>query len=450
MVAAERAQPAQAAGAAAPAGSGDGNIVASLQGVLADIWNAIVSVDPRQLLISIAISFGVIVAAVIVRWVVVRLLQRLYARLMSHGEAPGEPVADLMKREAGEAEMPPGERPKLPSAVTHLLDLIIAVLAIAFIADTWGAGISALLQTGLGARIAQAAFSIGIILVLTVVAWHISGLVVTRLLVLASGSRDQERSARRLNTLVPLLRSVLQGAIGVFSALLILAQLGIDIGPLLAGAGILGLAVGFGAQTLVKDLLTGVTILLEDGATVGDVVETGGHSGVVEQMRIRIMRLRDLSGAVHLIPYSEVTTLVNYTKDFSYYLMEVGVAYREDTDEVCQVLLDLAAEMRRDAEYGPNIIDNGLEILGVDKFADSAVVIKVRLKTHAGLQWATGREFNRRMKKRFDELGIEIPFPHRTVYFGELKQGTAPPAHLTLDAADGEGLARLLPSQTQK
>jgi small conductance mechanosensitive channel len=196
--------------------------------------------------------------------------------------------------------------------------------------------------------------------------------------------------------------------------------------------------VGFGAQTLMKDLITGVTILLEDGATVGDVVEVGGHAGVVEEMRIRVMQLRDLAGTVHLIPYSEVTTIMNRTKDFSYYLMDVGVAYREDTDAVCEVLTAVCEEMRGDDAFADDI-QQPLEILGVNRFADSAVEIRARIRTIAGRQWAVGREFNRRMKKAFDERGIEIPFPHTTLYFGEPKQGTAPPARLLLSREDPPG-----------
>jgi small conductance mechanosensitive channel len=211
----------------------------------------------------------------------------------------------------------------------------------------------------------------------------------------------------------------------------------VNIGPLLAGAGILGLAIGFGAQTLVKDLITGVTILLEDGATVGDVIEVAGHAGVVEEMRIRVIQLRDLAGNVHLVPYSDVTTIKNFTKEFSYYLFEIGVAYREDTDEVCEVLKQLSDELQQDSEFGPDILEP-LEILGVDQFADSAVIIKARMKTKPIRQWAIGREFNRRMKKRFDERNIEIPFPHTTLYFGEPREGNPPPLHIARDEPAGE------------
>ena len=408
-----------------------GELVDAIGDAVKGLWETIRSIDPMQLLTSIGLSVLIVIAALVLRSLILRLLKRLYERLITGGDAPAEEVVELAETDTASDGAAVDGRDELPASIPRLINLIVAVLAVALIAETWGAGVAALLQTSLGARIVEAALAIGLILVATLVAWHVAGLVVARLLTLASGHRDEERTARRVSTLVPLLRSVLQGVIGVLAGLLILSELGVDIAPLLAGAGILGLAVGFGAQTLVKDLLTGVTILMEDGATVGDVVEVAGHSGVVEEMRVRLIRLRDLAGAVHFIPYSEVTSIINYTKDFSFALFEVGVAYREDTDEVCEALKEVTEGMRSDAVYRPDILEP-LEILGVDQFADSAVVIKVRIKTRPGRQWAIRREFNRRMKHVFDQRGIEIPFPHTTVYFGEPKEGRAPPARLAI------------------
>ena len=419
-----------------------GDLLSGVTELLENAWRAIVQVDPLDLLTSIGISLVIVVVALLIRWLTVRLLRKLYGRLTGRGdpeqEPSAEPAADGAVAESDyqyDYQSDEERRGELPRAVVRVVNLIVGVLTVALIAETWGAGFGKLLQTDLGARIVQAGLAIGLILVFTLIAWHVAGIVVARLLTLASGSSDAERTARRLDTLVPLLRSVLQGIIGVLAGLLILSELGIDIGPLLAGAGILGLAVGFGAQTLVKDLLTGVTILLEDGATIGDVVEVAGHIGVVEEMSIRTMRLRDLAGAVHLVPYSEVTTIINYTQDYSYFLTDVGVAYREDTDQVCEVLTEIAAELRQDPDYRAEVLED-LEILGVDKFADSAVLIRARLKTQPGQQWRVGREFNRRMKRSFDERGIEIPFPHTTLYFGEPKEGLPPPARVLMANAE--------------
>jgi small conductance mechanosensitive channel len=234
--------------------------------------------------------------------------------------------------------------------------------------------------------------------------------------------------------LLPLLRNVLFLTIAVMVVLVILSEIGINIGPLLAGAGIAGLAIGFGSQKLVQDVITGAFILFEDSVAVGDVVQVAGIGGLVEAISLRSIRLRDLSGNVHTIPFSSVATVTNMTKVYSYYLFDVGVAYRENVDEVIGVLRNIGAEMQEDAAFRTKILEP-LEVLGVDSFADSAVIIKARIKTRPIEQWSVGREFNRRMKIKFDELGIEIPFPHRTIYMGELKDGTSPP--LNLRTVDG-------------
>jgi len=424
----------QAEAPATPNELGATDVVTWVRAWLTDIWKTITAIDPREIVIAGLLTIAILIGAVALRWLLLRLLRRLYQRLQSGTPEPAAGAGDSAdgvqtgmdgdQASSGAAELPP--------TLVRLVNLVVAVIAVALIAETWGAGVGQLLQSDLGARLIEAALSIGMILVITSVLWNVSGIVVRRALTLGTGRQDRERTARRLDTLAPLLRSVLQVTIGVLSGLLILSELGINIGPLLAGAGILGLAVGFGAQTLVKDLITGVTILLEDSASVGDVVEIAGHAGAVEEMRIRVIQLRDLGGDVHLIPYSEVTSIINKTKDFSYYLMDVGVAYREDTDEVCGVLHEVCETLRQDETFGPDI-QNELEILGVNRFADSAVEIRARIRTNPGRQWAVGRQFNRRMKKAFDERGIEIPFPHTTLYFGEPKSGSAPPARLAVE-----------------
>ena len=418
--------------------------------IFTDVRDRVLAIEPRRALIAGTVSAAILIGAFLLRWLLLVLMRKLYARLTGPrparrpgGEEAGSSSAtgeEADTERAGDENRPEaveGERVELPPTISRLLTLIIGVAAVILIAETWGAGIGGLLATDIGSRLAETVIAVGLILMVTVLLWNAADLVIQRLLRVATRSLDRERSARRLDTLVPLLRSVLQAAIGVLAALLLLSELGVNIGPLLAGAGILGLAIGFGAQTLVKDLITGVTILLEDGATVGDVVEVAGHAGVVEEMRIRVIQLRDLAGNVHLVPYSDVTTIKNFTKEFSYYLFEIGVAYREDTDEVCGVLRELSDEMQQDEQYGPDIMEP-LEILGVDQFADSAVIIKARMKTKPIRQWAIGREFNRRMKKRFDERDIEIPFPHTTLYFGEPKAGTPPPLHVARDAPAGQ------------
>ena len=225
-------------------------------------------------------------------------------------------------------------------------------------------------------------------------------------------------AVKRAETLVRLLRQAVIIVVWVITFLLILRQLGVDIGPVLASAGIVGVAVGFGAQHLVRDVITGFFIILENQVRVGDVAIINGTGGLVERINFRTIVLRDLSGTVHTFPNGTINTLANMTREWSAFVFNIGVAYKEDTDKVVEILKRVGAELRQDPKFGPLMIDD-VEIFGVDQFADSAVVIKGRTRTLPIKQWDVGREFQRRVKKAFDQAGIEIPFPHMSVYFGE-------------------------------
>jgi small conductance mechanosensitive channel len=233
----------------------------------------------------------------------------------------------------------------------------------------------------------------------------------------AAGAAPDDRS-RRARTLCVLARRVLNAVIGGVAALMILREAGLDVTPILAGAGVVGLAVGFGAQTLVRDLISGVFMILEDQIRVGDVAVIDGTGGLVESIGLRTTVLRDLSGVVHVFPNGSIARLSNMTKEFSYAVLDVGVAYKEDTDRVVGVLRAVGGDLRDDPEFGAAILEP-LEVLGVDGFGDSQVTIKIRFKTMPLEQWRVGRELRRRIKKAFDAQGIEIPFPHVSVYFGE-------------------------------
>lgn len=318
--------------------------------------------------------------------------------------------------------------PILTRVLRGLLWLIVAL----GILQIWGLDTLIWLTEGSGRRLTGAAITIGLVVLVSVVVWEVTSTKIQQYFSETDADGNIIERSARAKTLLPLMRNVLLVALIIIVTLIVLAEIGVNIAPLLAGAGVIGLAIGFGSQKLVQDVITGAFILFEDTMAVGDVVQVGGHAGVVESLSIRSLRLRDLSGSVHTVPFSSVDTIVNMTKDFSYYLMEVGVAYREDTDEVAAVLNEIAEEMRAEDYFGPLILEP-LEILGVDKFADSAVILKARIKTLPIRQWEVGREFNRRMKKAFDTRGIEIPFPHRTLYFGVDKQGKAPPARIHMD-----------------
>ena len=253
--------------------------------------------------------------------------------------------------------------------------------------------------------------------------------VVAKLRSLYEGSLPTPAQLKRAHTLTHIVRDVARVVIFFVGTMMILSESGVDLKPLLAAAGLGGLAIGFGAQSLVKDLISGFFILLENSVRVGDVVEVGGVGGFVEAVELRTIRLRDLSGNVHVVPNGIVDKVKNMTKEYSFYLFDIGVAYREDVDEVMGVLQEIAEEVRRDPRFADDILEP-LEMLGVDQFADSAVIIKCRIKTLPIKQWRVGREMNRRIKKTFDAKGIEIPFPHQTIYWGEPKQGKPAPLYV--------------------
>jgi small conductance mechanosensitive channel len=223
---------------------------------------------------------------------------------------------------------------------------------------------------------------------------------------------------KRITTLMDILRGI--GKIILWSVFLmiLLKKFGVDIGPILAGAGILGLAVGFGAQELVRDFISGFFILLENQLRAGDVAIINGTGGLVESIELRTITLRDFSGVVHVFQNGKINSLANMTKEWSAIVFDIGVAYKEDVDQVIQLMKETGEKMVNDPDFKERIKEP-IEIFGLDKFGDSAIVIKARLKTIPGDQWAIGREYRKRLKKVFDEKGIEIPFPHTTVYWGE-------------------------------
>lgn len=241
----------------------------------------------------------------------------------------------------------------------------------------------------------------------------------------ATDSEGNPLHGNRTRTLASMARNVAITLLVVTGVLNVLGQLGVNTTALLAGAGVAGLAIGFGSQKLVQDLITGLFILVGDTVRVGDVVDLGGKAGVVEAISMRTIVLRDYNGNVHTIPYSSIDVVTNMTKDFSFYVFDVRVAYKEDVDRVMEALREIDSQLRREWPYRRLMLEP-LEIAGVDAFQDAGVLIKARTKVRAGEQWKVGREFNRRIKKRFDELGIEIPVPHQKVLFGEAG-GDAPP-----------------------
>jgi small conductance mechanosensitive channel len=241
---------------------------------------------------------------------------------------------------------------------------------------------------------------------------------------LTKGINDAE-DIKRADTLSRVVHYLIGVVIGVVMVMLVLSEIGISLAPILGAAGVVGLAVGFGAQSLVRDYFGGFFLLLENQVRQGDVVTLAGHTGTVEEVTLRYMKLRDYAGMVYFIPNSQITTVINMSRDFGNAVVDIGVAYREDIDEVMALMKQVAAELREDPVFGPLILAD-LEMAGVNELGNSAVILRARLRCRAQEQFGVRRELLRRMKKAFDAAGIEIPFPHMTIYAGESKAGKAP------------------------
>ncbi len=230
-----------------------------------------------------------------------------------------------------------------------------------------------------------------------------------------STMNEREKQAATLGKVIRNITRILVWGVAV---MMVLKELGIDIGPILAGVGLMGLAVGFGAQSLVKDFLAGMFVLIENQYNVGDVIQAAGASGTVEKMTLRATTLRDYEGNVHIIPNGTIDVVTNKTRQWSRFVLDIGVAYKENVDDVMSILKEIGDELAADAKFS-SMITAPLEVLGVQDFADSAVIIRVMFTTQPVKQWTVGREFRRRVKNTFDAKGIEIPFPHTTIYLGD-------------------------------
>jgi small-conductance mechanosensitive channel len=238
---------------------------------------------------------------------------------------------------------------------------------------------------------------------------------------------DDPEAVKRAETLSRVFRYFVVVAVCLVAGMLILTELGVSVAPVLGAAGVVGIAVGFGAQSLVKDFFTGFFILLENQIRAGDVVEIVGKSGLVEEITLRYVRLRDYEGNVHYVPNGLITTVSNMSRSYAHAVIDIGVAYREDVDQAFAVMREVATEMRADPTFGPKILDD-LEIAGVERWADSAVILRSRFKVAPLEQWNVRREFLRRLKNAFDKRGIEIPYPHLTVYAAPAGKDGSPPA----------------------
>ncbi|KZD07928.1 mechanosensitive ion channel domain-containing protein [Oceanibaculum pacificum] len=398
---------------------------------LAGIWHLLallyVVAAFAVLILGIAGGFAFIsraTALTLVALVIGRVMWILFDRLIIHGFS----INPEMKQKFPTLELRANRYLPILSTVFHAA--IIVVVGVAIL-QAWGFNAFGYITSTGGQRLIGTIISILIILGVAAVAWEFISLFVERYL---KRLDESGQTNTRAKTLLPLIRNALLIVLITMVTLIVLSELGVNIAPLLAGAGVVGLAIGFGSQALVKDVITGLFLLVEDTINVGDVVQVGTQSGVVEAMSIRTIKLRDLGGNLHTIPFGSVDIITNMTKDYGRAVIDVGVAYRENVDEVIEVLRKVGEELAADENY-KDTITAPMEIFGVQALADSSVTIRCRFTTKVGMHWAVGREMNRRIKNTFDKLGIEIPFPHQTLYFGTDQKGGAPAAHIVLEKA---------------
>lgn len=242
---------------------------------------------------------------------------------------------------------------------------------------------------------------------------------------------DTGEAEKRINTLAGIIQGIVKIFVLTTFFVMLLGKFGVNIAPILASAGIIGLAIGFGAQELVRDFISGFFLLLENRVRTGDVAIINGTGGLVEKIELRTITLRDYAGVVHVFQNGKINTLSNMTKDWSAAVFDIGVAYKEDVDRVINIMKKVGQELQLDPEYSDKILEP-IEVAGLDQFGDSALVIKARLKTKPIVQWTVGREYRKRLKMAFDEHGIEIPFPHTTIYWGD----KIDPLKLKMDVKD--------------
>jgi small-conductance mechanosensitive channel len=407
----------------------EGDIVARLLLMLAKVWHLV------------AIAYCI---AFFVTWVV-RPEDALPFMIRATAESIGlivlgVLVAGVISRAiTGGLRLPEEVRNRLPlletrlnafvPAVLQVVRLLVLIVVALLVARAWGLfDVVDWIATQGGQAFVTSAVGVVLILMIGGLLWlAISSWVDYRLnpnLARPAGPRER--------TLLALLRNAATIGIATVTLMLVLSELGVNIAPLLAGAGVVGLAVGFGAQKLVQDIITGAFIQFENAINEGEVVTAGGHTGVVERLTIRSVGLRDQQGVYHIIPFSSVDAVSNFMRGFGYHVAEIGIAYRENIDEAQALMRQAFEELRQDPELGPTIIAP-LEWHGLTSFGDSAVVVRARIKTQPGQQWAVGRAYNAIIKRLFDEHGIEMPFPHLTLYLGQNKDGSAPPVHAVID-----------------
>ncbi|NYT81085.1 mechanosensitive ion channel [Alcaligenaceae bacterium] len=303
------------------------------------------------------------------------------------------------------------------------LHLALVVIVFLVILDAWHAfDLAAWLDSERGRAAVALVLRVGIVLAIAALSWTVLASLIEHRI----GARDGRGASEREKTLLMLFRNAAAITIATMTVLIVLSQIGIDIGPLIAGAGVVGLAIGFGAQKLVQDVITGVFIQLENGMNQNDIVEVAGRFGTVEKITVRSVVVRTLDGGYHLIPFSAIDTVSNHTRDFGYHYAEYNIAHREDVDQAVAELELAFKDLMEDPALAAQVLSE-IEIPGVTALNERGFTVRVLIKTTPGNQWMIQRGFNRLVKRRFDAAGIELPYPQAVVHFGRDENGHAAP-----------------------
>lgn len=312
----------------------------------------------------------------------------------------------------------------LMSGVLHGALYLLSVL---ILAQVWGVDVFAGMSTPIGKRMLSAMVSITFVLASALVIWEVVSALIERYLTEVDAKGNPLPRSARVRTLLPLMRNAFLFVLVVVVSLIVLSELGLNIAPLLAGAGVVGLAIGFGSQQLVRDVITGLFILFEDSIRVGDVVEVAGKSGTVEGITIRAIKLRDVRGTLVTVPFGSVSLVMNMTKDFSFYVFDIAIELGKDLDRVREIVFEIEGALRADPAIGPTLLAP-LEILGIDRFDGAQIILRGRIRTIAGKQWAAGRAFNMLLQARLMAEGVwAAPTVAPTIDPAALAAALAPP-----------------------
>jgi len=392
--------------APAPAPAPHGGLTAgdSLINTVTTAAGHLLALSPAELAVNLGLS--AVIAAIALG------LAAVIHRLVSAS------LKDLAKVEA-DIELPAARALRWGRSFAHI---ILAAGAAYLVLVVWGFDPIAWWVGASGRAFLRLIGRLTLLAVIFIGALEFAGLLIRRTMGNLVKSARNPRRAAQLRTLSPLLRGVVQAVILVFGAMILLSELGVQIGPLIAGAGVAGIAIGFGAQSLVKDVLTGFFLIIEDIVSVGDTVRIATFKGEVESMTLRTIRLRDFDGSLHIFPYGEAQVIHNETKAFSYAVIDLQISYGSDVDTALATMAEVGAALQRDPVLGPKILAD-MEVLGVENLKESGLQLRGRIKTRTGADSSVTREFNRRINAAFDKKGIDISYPQMRLV---LPQGTEP------------------------